>query len=486
MTIRKKLLISNILMIVIPVVAALLVGGFCLFLPGSQSLDSLEDLFEYDNGMYSAQSLIFSYRGEITADSHSKIRSLGTELENLNFHFSLWSGDEIVYTNLTMEEERRIAELERGIQVEQDSLMVTSQDTVLIQQQLSEEAGKPLILTAVRLTGDGVTGGYMISSLRNYLITVVLILSITILGTIVVTNFLLTHWVSRSILRPMRHLQECAHRIEEGDLDFELPAPAENEIGEVCRDFDSMRGRLKEAANTRLEYESYRKELLAGISHDLRTPLTSIKGYVEGLIEGIANTEEKKQRYYRAIETRTKDMEALVENLSSFTRLEAKPMAFHPEELVLADFVAQVLKEYEEEARKQNILFVNEVRDRQLKIGIDYPEMKRALVNLFENSVKYRTKENSVIRIRAERIGRFIHLNISDDGPGVPEEELEHIFVSFYRGDQARTNPGSGSGLGLAIVKQIAEGHGGTVYARNQQGLTVVIKLPVNREKRHA
>lgn len=189
MTIRKKLLISNILMIVIPVVAALLVGGFCLFLPGSQSLDSLEDLFEYDNGMYSAQSLIFSYRGEITADSHSKIRSLGTELENLNFHFSLWSGAEIVYTNLTMEEERRIAELERGIQVEQDRLMVTSRDTVLIQQQLSEDAGEPLLLTAVRLTGDGVTGGYMISSLRNYLITAVLILSITILGTIVVTNF---------------------------------------------------------------------------------------------------------------------------------------------------------------------------------------------------------------------------------------------------------------------------------------------------------
>ncbi len=110
---------------------------------------------------------------------------------------------------------------------------------------------------------------------------------------------------------------------------------------------------------------------------------------------------------------------------------------------------------------------------------LDETEMKRVFQNFFENSVKYRNSDRSVIRLWSRRQGNLVEIGVSDDGPGVPEDELSHIFESFYRGDRSRTEPGNGSGLGLAVAKRIVESHGGSIRAENRDGLTIIISLSV-------
>lgn len=493
MTIRKKLHLSNILMIVIPVCVIMLAGMLCLAFLRNHYFDSLEDMFEYDNGLYSAQSLTFSYWGDFEDDPEAAAAGLQGELAGMGFHVYVEKDGERFSSNLTEEDEECVRSLAGESLAASDSLTLTAGGASLLRQTQKID-GTVWQLTAVRPAaedGEGFTGSY----LRSYLLQLFVILGAVTLGTIVVTNFCLTHWVSHSILKPLKLLQEGASRIEEGDLDTAFTDIPQNEIGEVCRDFDSMRGRLKEATLSRLKYEHYRRELLAGISHDLRTPLTSIKGYADGLIEGIADTEKKRQRYYQAIRLRAGDMEALADNLSSFTQLETEELRVALAEWWLSDFVERLLDDYSMEAEKKNILFLNEIPRHGVRVLLDETEMKRVFRNLFENSVKYRTAEQSVIRLWSRRLEDSVEIGVSDDGPGVPEEEVSRIFESFYRGDRSRTKPGNGSGLGLAVAKRIVESHGGTIRAENGggsrkdgqegretahgRGLTIVICLPV-------
>ena len=190
-------------------------------------------------------------------------------------------------------------------------------------------------------------------------------------------------------------------------------------------------------------------------------------------------------------------MEALAGNLSSFTRLETEELRVSPVEWDLSEFVKRLLEDYSVEAEKKNILFLNEVSEKGIRLLLDETEMKRVFQNFFENSVKYRTSAQSVIRLWCRRQEDAVEIGVSDDGPGVPEEELTQIFESFYRGDRSRTQAGNGSGLGLAVAKRIVEVHGGTIWAvngdgsrkdgqerrtcnhGNGQGLTIIIRLPL-------
>lgn len=485
MTIRKKLQISNILMLVIPVGVIALAAFLCVTFLGNHYFDSLEDMFESDNGLYSAQSLTFSYWGDFESDPAKAAAGLQGELSAMDFHVSVTRDGARFSSNLTEEDEKCIESLTEGSLEACENLSLTKEGAALIRQ-TKTAGGAVWVLTAVRPQETGAEG-FSGSYLRTYFTKLIGIVGAVTLGIILITNFILTHWVSQSILKPLKLLQEGARRIEEGELDFQLRPVRKDEIGEVCQDFDSMRGRLQEAALSKLEFENYRRELLAGISHDLRTPLTSIKGYADGLLEGIANTEEKRQRYYRAIRQRAGDMEMLADSLSAFSRLEAEKVWVKPECRGLAGFVKGILNEYEVEAEKKGILFINEIEDPDIRVRLDGTEMKRVFINLFENSVKYRTAEKSVIRLSGRLQGEFVEIRVADDGPGVPEKELKDIFNSFYRGDQSRTNPGNGSGLGLAVVRQIVEGHGGRVWAENGSGggLVIAFWLPVCEEEQH-
>ncbi len=490
MTIRKKLQISNIMMLIIPVCVVGMVAIFCVKFLGNHFFDSMEDMFEADNGLYSAQSLVFSYWGDFRDHPEKAAAGLTGELSDLGFHLEVLKNGERVSSNFTEEDEACVEKMTENALHNVENLAFHNEGASLVRQTgvFDDTVWE---LTAIRpkeQEGSSFSGSY----LREYLVKFVSVVGVATLGILAFTNFILSQWISRSILKPLKVLQEGANRIEEGELDFAIPTPTKDEIGEVCTDFDHMRKRLKDAAQSKLEYESYRQELLAGISHDLRTPLTSIKGYADGLLDGIANTEEKRQRYYRAIRQRAGDMEVLADNLSSFSRLETEKLRIHPEKSSLSGFLEKLLDSYTVEAEKKKIILLNELSLEDVQVFVDEAEMKRVFVNIFENSAKYRTAERSIIRLNSKKLEKSVEIRITDDGPGVPTQDLERIFNSFYRGDQSRTNPGKGSGLGLAVAKQIVECHGGSIRAESGEkqpetdggkGLSIVITLPVYREE---
>ena len=303
-------------------------------------------------------------------------------------------------------------------------------------------------------------------------------IAVIFIGAVILISVILTGIISRSIIRPLEELREGARRIGNGDLDAEITYRRNNEIGEVCRDFNEMRIRLKQSVEERIRYDQYRREMISGISHDLRTPLTSIRGYVEGLRDGIADTDEKRERYYAAIQRRTSDLESLVETLSLFSRLENSSFHYNLQRTGLGTYISSLIDDYMSGAERDRINILYKAQSPEPVAMIDPREMKRLFVNLFENSLRYSQKDLVTVSVDVRSDGQSALITVSDDGPGVPEDELERIFDSFYRGDKARSNAGEGSGLGLSIVKSIAEGHGGSVRACNRDGLSIEIELP--------
>ena len=239
-----------------------------------------------------------------------------------------------------------------------------------------------------------------------------------------------------------------------------------------------MRVRLQESIELQKQYEENRKELLTSISHDLRTPLTAIQGYVDGILEGVANSPEKTERYMRTISAKTADMSHLIDELFLYSKLDLGRIPFQLERVPLRDFVMDWAEELEFELDKQGATLRSELdAPPQWILSIDRDKFKRVLVNIIQNSIKYGDKSETLISLRADVQGGTAVIEIEDNGPGIPAASLPHIFDRFYRSEPSRNTGTGGSGLGLAIAKQIMEGHGGSIAASSQQGHGTCIRL---------
>ncbi|MEF9840494.1 MAG: HAMP domain-containing sensor histidine kinase [Lachnospiraceae bacterium] len=499
MTIKKKLIISNILMIAIPVVLSMIVGTVALKTRGYRYLDSLEEMYKDENGVYSAQSLIYAYKDEltkrewleygddtvkkdgVTLEKTKKMLKLENELNAMGYNFQIKVGNDILFNSLNKNDKAKIQEILGKSYEEIQSLSLGDGECSIVKSTFHGNQ-EEYAITAVCLNSS-LSSLDSESYVHKYILSFAAFFILFILIVVVATNAILSHWISRMVLKPLNILQNGTKEIREGNLDFEIPYEKNDEFGEVCDDFDEMRKHLKESVDTRLAYEIYRKELIAGISHDLRTPLTSIKGYVEGLQDGIADTLEKRNRYCEAIHIRAADMEALVESLSTFAMLENKEFSFQLEQTDMSAYLEDLIEQYREEAKRKKIHFILQNEAVHTSVKIDVQEMNRVFINFFENSAKYRITTQSTIWIILNNIENNLEIKVKDDGPGVPQKELTHIFVSFYRGDQSRTTPGKGSGLGLSIAKQIIERHHGTIQALNHEGLEMIITLPLYVEE---
>ncbi len=300
-------------------------------------------------------------------------------------------------------------------------------------------------------------------------------------GTILLI-ILLGRYVARSltrqILAPLEAIREAAGEISRGKLDRPLALTSRNdELGEACRDIEKMRRDLLAAKEERERYEANRKELLAGISHDLATPLTSIKGYASGILDGIAATEEKRRHYLTRIATTASTMQSLVEELFLFSKLDLGRLEFHTARVNLsawlADFTGESRVLYEGRG-----LAVDYEGEPSVVVSLDSMQFARVVQNILSNSAKYGAKK---IAVRLWREEGLAELSFTDDGKGVAASDLGAIFESFYRTDKARSDTAKGSGLGLAIARKIIEGLGGRIWAEKpaERGLAIRITLPL-------
>ena len=303
------------------------------------------------------------------------------------------------------------------------------------------------------------------------------------LGADIFINGLLVILMLKSIMEPMTILQTATHELRDGNLDYKVPYSSKNEIGQVCADFEEMRQRLKESVEQQQKYEENRMQLIAGISHDLGTPLTTIKGYASGILDGIADTDEKKMRYVGVIYDTAQGMDTLVSELSMLSKLSLDKVPFYFEKIKAKDFFEEYTAYAADTLGEAGIEFIyNFECDEDREINIDPAQFRRVLNNLIDNSRKYGAEDGTAKIMLSIRNGENGHTEISieDNGQGVPADERDKIFETFYRGDKARTGHKNGSGLGLAITKQITDRHGASIRADESElgGLKVIIDLP--------
>ena len=310
-----------------------------------------------------------------------------------------------------------------------------------------------------------------------------LILGLMIITIILLLSQLFTRKMISCILRPLNALADGAKRIENGDLTKPVVYAGKDEFASVCTAFNHMQEHLLKEREKTAAYEKARTDLITGISHDIRTPLTSVKGYIKGLRDGVANTQEKREQYLAIAYEKACEIDTLLEKLFYFSNLETGnlPLSLNREDL--GDFARRFAENIRGELDYKNIKMTVDTTAVPHPVKIDAEQMRRVLFNLTENALKYAHAGSLTLRISVWCEGGMEHLLFADNGQGVPEEHLPVMFERFWRGDEARSaKSGQGSGLGLYIVKCIVEAHGGFVTANNNHGLQIKISLPRGKE----
>ena len=336
----------------------------------------------------------------------------------------------------------------------------------------------PILMTTLTGIKMGTRYPNLPHEINLYIYTIILIASLVL--PFVLCAILFTWLISRSILIPLEELNNATDNITNGNLDFKIKYKKNDEMGQFCGAFEIMRAKLKESLEKQAAYENSRKELISSISHDLRTPMTSIKGYVEGLQDGIVHDKEKYDRYIAVIKDKTEKLDKLIDDLFQFSQLELGHLGM----------------EYrEQDSKKMLDTIVNpiemELIDTAVKLSVDRPfpsaivnadisRISQVFDNIINNAKKY-AGENIEIKIKANIEANFIKIIIEDNGIGISYEDVPYIFERFYRGEKSRSREFGGAGLGLAICKQIVEDHGGKIWVQSKQGkgTAVYFTLPI-------
>ena len=329
----------------------------------------------------------------------------------------------------------------------------------------------------------------LIRSMPTLLVVGLLIGLLTIVALLLLSVWF-TNRMNRKIMEPLDALVEAAQRIQEGNLTEEIQYHGEAEFEKVCQVFNSMQKTILEDQKQRIQNEKSRTDMVTGISHDLRTPLTSVQGYIKGILDGIASTLEKQKAYLETAYESTKEMNVLFQKLFDFSRMESGQMPFHMVHVDLAEFATSYLAQKEMISDPKELMITvkteNESSRRKVpeenfysqmpEISMDVEQVRRILDNLLENSVKYAGTSPVQIQVCVREEAESVVLEWKDNGSGVPEEKLDKIFDRFYRCDESRKQ--KGSGVGLYVVKYIMERHYGTVKAVNDHGLKIQLCFP--------
>lgn len=289
-------------------------------------------------------------------------------------------------------------------------------------------------------------------------------------------------WIYHSIVTPIHMLQLATQNIKNGNLDFKVEVHNKDEIGELCEDFEEMRKRLKDNAEEKLRSEQQSKELISNISHDLKTPITAIKGYVEGLIDGVADTPEKQNKYLQTVYSKAIDMDHLINELSFYSKIDTNKIPYTFSRLNVVGYFEDCAEDLSRELEDEHIGFsYRNYVDDSVQMIADAEQIKRVINNIVGNSKKYSDKADTKIHMTIKDVGDFVQVEIEDNGKGIAAKDLPYIFDRFYRTDASRNSSKGGSGIGLSIVKKIMEDHGGKIWVTSKEGIGTVMYLVLRK-----
>lgn len=488
--INTRIILTSVLAIVIPIIIIALFSTVFI-----NTISSYFNFSSVTTNTYSAvnqmqwSQTLSSIAVELTSDNEDedKLKNLSnfvSPLEDLNSLIYVERDGEVFYTTDSsiniLEKANNLTELKDGENINYFS----SNGLVIVNHAQRDESSpkyKVVIVNDDYIVDDASRrlSAQKLSSLllgrTGLIVLVIVLLFVTAIGII---SFIAT----QTIVKPIKKISHGADEIARGNLDYEIDYKSTNELGQTVDSFNDMRLRLKESIEKQAKAEEKRKILVAGIAHDLRTPLTSVKGYAEGLRDGIADTPQKRDSYIQIICNSIDDTQRILDDLLTVSKLELNGLELNKTDVSVKEFFddgAQEIKLILDNA-DFDFYYENKCSD-TTSICIDTDRFARVISNIIANSIKY-AKENVKGRVDMiiEEYDRAVIIEIKDNGIGVDSLSLPKIFDTMYRADPARTKVSQGSGLGLAVCKQIVELHNGSIWARsrNSDGLSVFISLP--------
>lgn len=295
---------------------------------------------------------------------------------------------------------------------------------------------------------------------------------------IVLASQFFTKKIFKRIIKPVDKLMEANDRVKQGNYNELIDYKGEYEFEQLCDSFNNMQMTLKEEKERDAKWQKSKQDMISGISHDLKTPLTSIKGYIKGIKDGVADTEEKKQKYLDVAYTKACEMDSLIEKLLYFSKVEAGQISYNMKNISAKKLIEQYKKRQEFEFKEKGININTKIKT-DAKVNVDVTQIERVFDNIIQNSTKYANVANLEIQIDARNDKNNVIIEIKDNGKGIEEDKIEKLFEEFYRADESRTKSNiEGNGLGLYICKYIVEKHNGKIKAKNDNGLKIIITLP--------
>ena len=490
MKLRTRLVIAFITVTILPLFLSVAV----IFAFGQLQLRSIERNYGITGATYESISNPIRMLSKVTEVSYKQLSitanrdvekfedityldSINQELKTMNSYFILREEAEIVYSGSDSEKAAKVYEQlpEYGHHdsSSENGMYVGSELQILIKQIDFVTTGgtecSAFIITDVSQAIPEVS-----QFVTNIMIAIVVILALTAAVLII--------WIYRGVAIPLGRMKIATQNIKDGNLDFEMEVEADDEIGQLCRDFEEMRLRLRETSSEKVEYDKKSKELISNISHDLKTPITAIKGYVEGIMDGVADTPEKMDRYIKTIYNKANEMDTLINELTLYSKIDANRIPYNFSTIFVNDYFDDCASDLKVELDSRNIEFqyTNYV-DSHVKIIADAEQIKRVINNIVSNSAKYMDKPRKRINLSVKDVGDFIQVEIEDNGKGIGAKELPNIFERFYRTDTSRNSSTGGSGIGLSIVKKIVEEHGGKIWATSREGTGTILYFVIRK-----
>ncbi len=319
---------------------------------------------------------------------------------------------------------------------------------------------------------DGARGSVFLVTKISGVVTEQLMLDmlIAVILILLFTSYMLTRWIHKSVFSPIRELSGAMKSIASGNLEHSISTNISGELGDLYSNYEDMRLRLKESIEEKLEIDRHNRELISNISHDLKTPITAVKGYVEGIMDGVADTPEKMDKYVKTIYNKANDMDKLINELTVYAKIDANKIPYHFHKLNVAEYFGDCVEDVGLELEDRNItLHYSNIVSSDVHVIADPEQLKRVINNIIGNSIKYMDKEEGIIDIQILDEVDAIRVEIEDNGRGIEGKNLVNIFERFYRTDASRNSAQGGSGIGLSIVKKIIEDHGGYIWATSKE-----------------
>ncbi len=313
----------------------------------------------------------------------------------------------------------------------------------------------------------------------EYYRSLLIFVFITFLIVFVIASFIVQRQNMRNIIIPITDLTKEMEKLRIGELEIAITDKGYGEIRELGTAIEQLRLQLKNSIYYQQRVDENRKFLISSISHDLKTPVTSIRGYIDGVLDGVADTDEKKQYYLSKAIEKTKMINTMIEDLLLYSKLDLNQMTFEKDKVHIVKYIESCIEDSSEDFLRENkrIIFENKLSTTSF-VMIDVEKFKRVVQNIMDNAKRNIETQTGQLKIMLRETNSSVIIEFKDNGKGINNQDLPHIFERFYRADTAREVKGS-SGLGLAIAKQIVEGLGGRIWAisENGQGASIIISL---------